>query len=257
MVVECIPDYKQIEKWAALALEYGLSFEYNDFFNPMVLENTNHLNEIIRSYERIGRDTSQDTMHGAFYDITVNSMDPLIRNASDKRVRQCMDIAERLKVRGVVFHTNYLTDFKSVPYRDGWVAGNTEYWDKICSEYRGIQVYLENMFDDTPELLRRVAENLKDINNFGVCLDLAHAFLSKVDLKQWVDELSPYVKHIHINDNDKQQDLHLLVGSGKLDWSILRSEKLFGLSPSVLIEVSGKEKLIRSIDYLKSINFLK
>ena len=52
MVVECIPDYKQIEKWAALALEYGLNFEYNDFFNPMVLDNTNHLNEIIKSYER-------------------------------------------------------------------------------------------------------------------------------------------------------------------------------------------------------------
>jgi sugar phosphate isomerase/epimerase len=112
------------------------------------------------------------------------------------------------------------------------------------------------MFDDTPELLRRVAENLKDINNFGVCLDLAHAFLSKVDLKQWVDELSPYVKHIHINDNDKQQDLHLPVGSGQMDWSILGSEKLFASSPSVLIEVSGKEKLIKSIDYLKGINFL-
>ena len=257
MIVECIPDYKQAEKWASIAQEFGLNFEYNDFFNPMVLDNTNHLNEIIKSYERIGRDTGNDTMHGAFYDITVTSTDPLIRNASDKRVRQCMDIAERLKVKGVVFHTNYLTDFKSVPYRDGWVAGNTEYWDRICSEYKGTEVYLENMFDDTPELLRRVAENLKDKENFGVCLDLAHAFLSKVELNEWVDELSPYIKHIHINDNDKQQDLHLPVGAGEMDWSILKSEKLFAANPSVLIEVTGKEKLLKSIDYLKTVNFLE
>ena len=112
------------------------------------------------------------------------------------------------------------------------------------------------MFDDTPELLRRVAENLKDVKNFGVCLDLAHAFLSKVDLTEWIDELSPYIKHIHINDNDKQQDLHLPVGAGKMDWEILKSEKLFAASPSVLIEVTGKEKLLKSIEYLKSINFL-
>ena len=255
MVVECIPDYKQAEKWASIAQEYGLSFEYNDFFNPAVLDNTNNLNEIIRSYERVGRDTGNDTMHGAFYDINVVSIDPLIRVASDKRVRQCMDIAERLKVKGVVFHTNYLTDFKSLPYRDGWVSGNTEYWDKICTEYKGTEVYLENMFDDTPELLRRVAENLKGKENFGVCLDLAHAFLSKIDLSEWIEELSPYIKHIHINDNDKQQDLHLPVGAGMIDWEILKSEKLFVASPSVLIEVSGKEKLLKSIDYLKTINF--
>jgi sugar phosphate isomerase/epimerase len=72
-----------------------------------------------------------------------------------------------------------------------------------------------------------------------------------VSVEEWIDELTGYVKHIHINDNDGCEDLHLAVGNGKMDWSILKSKKLFKLDPSVLIEVSGTEKLEASYEYLR------
>ena len=255
MIIECIPDYRQAEEWADIAEKYGLTFEYNEFFNPDILSDAVLTEKIINIYEGLGRDTTNDTLHGAFLDITVSSRDPLIRDASDFRVRQSMDIASRLGCRGVVFHTNYLTDFKSIPYRKSWVESNTVYWDKICSEYPNVNVYLENMFDDTPELLAEVANNLKETENFGVCFDIAHAFLSNVPLDTWTGALTPNIKHIHINDNDKLQDLHLAVGSGKIDWSILKSKELFASSPSVLIEVNGADRLISSYQFLQSINF--
>ena len=143
MIIECIPDYRQSEEWADMADKYGLAFEYNEFFNPEVLEDKDLTEKIIGVYEGLGRDTSNDTLHGAFLDITIHSSDPLIRNASDYRVRQSLDIASRLNCRGVVFHTNYLTDFKSIPYRKNWVDINTMYWDKLCSEYKNINIYLE------------------------------------------------------------------------------------------------------------------
>ena len=257
MVLECIPEYGKAEEWGELSEKYGLSFEYNEFFNPAVLEDDNKIDEIVGIYNSLGRDRSNDTLHGAFLDITVSSSDPMIRNASDYRVRQSLDIASRLKVKGVVFHTNYLTDFKSIPYRDSWVEINTKYWDMMCLEHKHLNIYLENMFDDTPELLSRVAQNLSDTENFGVCLDIAHAFLSRVPIEEWVSSLSAHIRHIHINDNDGLQDLHMAVGAGKIDWNVLKNPELFTASPSVLIEVSGKDKLKKSCSYLQNAGFIK
>ena len=256
MILECIPNYTEAEAWAELADNKNLVFEYNEFFNPMVLEDKKKIKEITNIYKNLNRDTAMDTVHGAFFDITVSSSDPLIRNASDYRVSQSIEITESLTARGVVFHTNYLTDFKSIPYRDNWVDSNILYWTDKCLKHPGVNIYLENMFDDTPELLKRVAEGMKDIPNFGVCLDIAHAFLSNAPVNEWIKELSGYVRHIHINDNDGCEDLHLAVGAGKIDWSVLKSKKLFELDPSVLIEVSGTEKLEASYAELKRIGFI-
>lgn len=256
MILECIPNYLEAEAWAELAKEKGLVFEYNEFFNPLVLEDKEKIKEILHIYKSTDRDTSMDTVHGAFFDITVSSSDPLIRNASDYRVCQSIEAAEELSARGVVFHTNYLTDFKSIPYRDNWVDSNILYWTEKCAKHPEVNIFLENMFDDTPELLKRVAEGMKDVKNFGVCLDIAHAFLSKVPVYGWIDTLAGYIRHIHINDNDGCEDLHLAVGSGKIDWSLLKYEKLFELDPSVLIEVTGAEKLEASYDYLKTSGFI-
>lgn len=255
MIMECIPEYQYAEEWAEISAKYNLAFEYNEFFNPLLLEDKNKLEEILHIYESLGRDTSKDTLHGAFLDITVSSSDPLIKKISDYRVRQSFDIASRLNVRGVVFHTNYLTDFKSKPYRDRWVHENTLYWQEICSEYGNLCVFIENMFDDTPELLCRLAENLTDSKNFGVCLDLAHAHLSKVSLSGWIDSLKKYIKHIHINDNYGEEDQHLAVGKGNIDWSILNNPDLTRNNPSILLEVSGKDKVLDSYQYLTGKNY--
>ncbi|MBO4280669.1 MAG: sugar phosphate isomerase/epimerase [Lachnospiraceae bacterium] len=252
MILECIPEYQKAEAWAQLAEEQGLCFEYNEFFNPRILEDKDRVKEIIRTYKNLGRDTSEDTVHGAFLDITVSSSDPLIQNASDYRVRQSIEIAEELGARGVVFHTNYLSDFKSKVYRERWTERNIEYWRGICRKYPLVNIYFENMFDDTPELLKKVAEGMRDIPNFGACLDIAHAFLSEVSESDWAEALNGYVKHMHINDNDGQEDLHLPVGSGKIDWSILKDERLFTCNPSILIEVSGMDRLAESLRYLRS-----
>ena len=255
MILECIPEYKNAEAWAEIAEQNGLCFEYNEFFRPEILDNKALVAEIINIYKSLGRNRSRDTLHGAFLDITVSSSDPLIRKASDYRVKQSIEIGWKLGVRGVVFHTNYLSDFKSKVYRDRWAERNIEYWRNICRSNPDINIYLENMFDDTPELLARVAEGMTDVPNFGVCLDIAHAFLSDVFERSWADALQGHIRHIHINDNDGLEDLHLPIGSGKIDWSILKDPALLSCDPSVLIEVSGKDRLMKSLQYLRSVSF--
>lgn len=255
-MLHIIPDYLEAAKWAGIAREMNAAFEYNDFFRPDVLDDCYKYRAVIDAYKSLGRDCSRDTLHGAFYDITVNSTDPKIRAVSDLRVHQSMDAAKELGCKAVVFHTNYIVGFRSFSYRKEWVRANTEYFKALIAEYPDLEVYIENMFDDSPELLKNLAEQMSDEPRFGVCFDLAHAYLWDLPLSVWIDELGPYIRHIHLNDNNKDEDAHMAIGDGTLPWEILRDKTLFANSPSVLIEVRSEESLRKSYDYLVQNHYL-
>lgn len=249
-MLHIIPNYREAMKWVAIAKEMNAAFEYNDFFIPAVLSDNNKMNEIAQVYRSLDRDCSQDTLHGAFFDIVIDSTDPLIKQVSDFRVHQSMEMAKLIGCRAVVFHSNYITGFKSFPYRDRWVKENAEYYHNLLNEYPMLEVYIENMFDDSPELLRRLAEAMSDEPRFGLCFDAAHAYLWNLPLGTWLDQLSPYIRHVHINDNFKDEDSHLAIGTGTLPWDILRDDRLRRNNPSILIEVNNEEKLRQSYEFL-------
>ena len=251
-----IPDRAELSSYTKFADRLNLGFEYNDFFIPKLLDDTEQLDTVIAGYEQTIAMPGYCTLHGAFLDVTVFSDDSMIARASDYRVEQSLTIAKRLGAKGVVFHTNYIANFKTDSYRDSFVKKNAAYWSEKLLKYPDIQIYMENMFDDTPELLAGLAEELKGYKNFGVCFDYAHAhvFGNPDEIGLWVQTLAPYVKHLHINDNDFRQDLHLAVGDGKIDWKLFKNyfENYFP-EATVLIEVSGMEKIRKSLDFLESL----
>ena len=62
------------------------------------------------------------------------------------------------------------------------------------------------------------------------------------------------MKHLHINDNDFGQDLHLSVGDGKIDWKMFKIYyEIYFPEATVLIEVNGMEKIRKSLDFLESL----
>lgn len=251
-----VPGYLEAAKWAGIARELKAAFEYNEFFNPDVLDDCYKYRAVIDAYKSLGRDCSADTLHGAFFDITINSSDPKIRAISDMRVHQSMDAARELGCKAVIFHTNYIVGFRSFKYRSEWVRDNAEYFRNLLAEYPGLEIYVENMFDDTPEMLRNLSELMEDEPRFGVCFDLSHAYLWDLPLSVWIDELGPYIRHLHLNDNNKDEDAHLAIGDGTLPWEILRDRALFANKPSVLIEVKTEEKLRKSYDFLIQNHYL-
>lgn len=250
----CIPKIDEIEQYCSFSNEFDAGFEYNDFFLPSILDDEIRTNSLINLYTHLDRDRSCDTLHGAFLDICINSDDPYIIKVSDFRIRQCMDIGRKLGVKAVIFHTNNIPYFRLDSYRKNWLNRNAAYWDKITDEYPEINIYIENMFDEAPLLLGQLASMMADNSHFGICLDFAHAFLSDTPLEAWSGTLKPFTRHLHINDNDRYQDLHAPVGSCRFPWEFYRQfidsfsepEK-----PSVLIEVSGYDKLIKSVEYMQ------
>lgn len=248
-----IPDRQKLSEYEMLAEQYNLGFEFNDFFAPAMLDDEELTKQTIQQYIESTDMPCYRTSHGAFLDVTIFSDDMAIYNASDYRVEQSLRIAKSLGAKGVVFHTNYIANFLSDTYRDGWVKKNIEYWTKKAEQYKDINIYIENMFDDTPELISRLGEGMMGVENFGICFDYAHAqvFGNSDEIGTWVKMLSPYVKHIHINDNDLKKDLHLAVGDGCIDWQEFKHyyEEYF-YDSTVLIEVNGIDKIKKSLDFL-------
>ena len=137
------------------------------------------------------------------------------------RYLQALEIAETLGARYMVLHSQYNPIIKVNGYADIYHNASLAFWPEIVEDARrrGVTLCLENMFDDSPEPLRRL---LEDIGPEGVrlCLDVAHAHVfSQVDLSEWVDAFKPYLLHVHLNDCNGEYDDHLGVGQGELDWS--------------------------------------
>ncbi|MBD5472246.1 MAG: sugar phosphate isomerase/epimerase [Lachnospiraceae bacterium] len=247
-----VPNRADMNRMCSLAEEYGCAFEYNDFYIAEVMDDPERQAEAIADYGRYITDFSGDTMHGAFLDVTIHSDDPLIRDASMLRVCQSMEIAERMGLKGVVFHTGRLAGFRASQYLKNWRDRNVNFFTEIALQYPKQQIYMENMFDEAPDILAGLAEQMQGIKNFGICLDYAHAVLSGRPGREWIETLAPYIRHMHINDNDLENDLHLAVGAGRVDWQefdgLIRQHRV---EAPVLVEVSGYEAQKESLEYMK------
>ena len=140
---------------------------------------------------------------------------------------------------------------KDEAYRNKWVNDNKEAYLKLIEEYKDLEIYIENMFDLNPFMLKRLIEEINH-PRIGVCLDIAHAAISGIDISEWFNALGKYIKHIHINDNDKVIDSHSELGKGIIDYREAYSyiNKLKG-DISILIEIKDYDKTVNSINYLK------
>ncbi len=248
MKYHVIPNLDQLDEYLSLSKKYNLGFEYNEFFMPDLLDNEDKAVKTILEYQSLNR--KNDTLHGVFFDIVLDSMDKKIRDISLERVKSSLRVASMLKCKGVIFHTNYITWMKDENYKNRWLKYNKEAYLKLINEFKDLEIYIENMFDLDPYLLRDL---VKEINHerIGVCLDIAHANISKIDIKEWFNVLGPYIKHIHINDNDGIIDSHMELGKGNINYKeIYPLIKELKNNPTILIEISDINKVKNSIEYI-------
>ena len=251
-----IPDREHLEESISLCFEYGLEFELNDFMHPAVLDDAEKCAEILEAYRRVNAPVY--TSHGDFYDVLVFSVDPKVMRNSVERIYQSMEKAKAAGAKGVIFHSNIEPFLTAAAYRNNWLDRNEEVFREVCGKYPEINVYLENMFDTEPDDMADLAENMSDVPNFGLCFDYAHAYLTKTPLSVWAEVLSPYIKHVHINDNDGREDLHLAIGDGTIDWvKFARLREMYFPKASVLIETTPIEYQKKSIKYLRKNGLLK
>ena len=246
-----IPDIDRLDDSLKLSWEYNTFFEYNDFFYPAIYQSEGETRRRINIYKSLDRDMSRDTMHGVFFDIAMTSTDEIIRNRSRVLMNNSMEIAANLGVKGVVFHTGINPGLWNRSYLDGWLDTAATWLGKLAKEYSHIEIYIENTFDKEPGVLTSLIDLLSHRKNVKLCLDYGHALLTDTEDEEWVRQMAPYVGHVHLNDHDMKEDLHLAPGKGLVDFE--RFEDLmeeYEVDAQVLLELNGAQEQLEALKYM-------
>jgi len=114
---------------------------------------------------------------------------------------------------------------------------------------------LENVYDQSPDEMIDLLENLRDVG-VGFCLDSGHqAVFSTTPMAGWIASLGPYLRQLHLHDNCGNQDEHLALGRGHIDFPQL-FKLLIAFSPArpvITLEPHREEELQPSLKYLETI----
>jgi sugar phosphate isomerase/epimerase len=94
---------------------------------------------------------------------------------------------------------------------------------KHASEH-GLEIAVENRLENGYGALPKdLLDLLKEVNNdcLGVCLDVGHANVNKLDPSLFVENLGESLVATHIHDNNGFEDQHLPPLMGSIDWNKL------------------------------------
>ena len=139
--------------------------------------------------------------------------------------------------------------------KDGWVEKSVETWSALARGFRktGTILFLENVYERSPDDLLDLFKALRQ-EEVGFCLDTGHqAAFSAAPLDRWVQVLGPYLRQLHLHDNRGEEDEHLALGQGSIDF-----KSLFGIlkttiriPPVLTLEPHKENDLWPSIEYLE------
>lgn len=192
------------------------------------------------------------TIHAPFMDLSPAAVDQKIRKVTMERFSSILSFAEILEPEVVVFHSGY--DSRKYDKRiDIWLEGSLQTWKPINEKAAdmGIKIAIENIFEEEPENLRLLAEEMNS-ESFGLCLDTGHFNLfSMVSLPEWLDKTGSYIIELHLHDNNGITDNHLSIGDGSFDFKAL-FKRLGGKNCVYTIESHTVEEVKRSMERLRA-----
>jgi sugar phosphate isomerase/epimerase len=181
------------------------------------------------------------TMHAPFADINIASPSKTSLAASMKRLKQSLIYADALDAKLWVFHPGARTGITQFYPGAEWKQ-NTESIQELYkqAEELGVNIALENL----PAKYWFLMKSPEDFNKFyketnlpiGIVLDLGHANLEG-QIQPFFNQLADKIIHVHASDNFGDDDAHLGVGYGKIDYNwFAETLKKLGYDRTVVVE---------------------
>jgi sugar phosphate isomerase/epimerase len=196
------------------------------------------------------------SIHSPFMDLSPGSTDSEIRAITRKRLNQVVRLIPLFRPKTVVCHTGY--DHRRYWHmKEAWVERSLETWIWFAEAMHneGALLMLENVYEQGPEDILPFFEQLPQ-DQVGFCLDTGHQnVFSETAMDIWVKSLGPYLKQLHLHDNCGEQDEHLALGKGRIDFvSLFDQLTSEDIRPVVVtLEPHREDELMPSLKYLKKI----
>ena len=239
-----------IKDSATLAEELGVGLEISRLPNFKNIHTS--FDQIILELEKnLARFNGFKSLHGMFFDQSIASNDPEIRAISQKRHKQSLIAAQAVGAEIVVFHSGN-KGMKHKISQDKFKKNSILFWKEFIQEFEKskITAVIENVLERDYNLILDI---ITEVNSpyLKASLDTGHANLfSKIDVSDWIKAYGKHLHHMHIHNNFGDDDSHLSLLNGSLDFSrifsTLKSEKT---SPVIVFEIFEKEDLLESLEF--------
>jgi len=187
------------------------------------------------------------SIHAPFMDLSPGGVDPKVRAVTIERFLLMFDIAEILDPKSIVFHSGY-EKWRYALNVDVWLKQSLKTWPLFVRKAaeRDIKIVIENVFEDEPGNLRLLMEEMGS-EHFGICFDTGHCNLfSSVPLDEWIGQLKPYIRELHLHDNNGAGDDHKAIGDGTFNFDLLFSS-LGDMRPIYTIEAHTADDALKSM----------
>jgi sugar phosphate isomerase/epimerase len=239
----------------------GLGIEVTSFVAPSwyYAKNKEQLKKAVKAHiAEFSKFKNVISLHGPIMDIIPHTVDEEIRKIVLRRVTTTMKLAELLGVKRVVFHTGINPIVTAPNYYKNVCKQQAQFWDEILDRFKNQVICIENMWEPDTKILRMILKYSKS-DRLKICIDVAHANVyGKIPMKEWFTKLSEHIVHLHLNDNNGEYDEHLAIGDGNLDWKTIMTEiDRLKTNPRIVIEIPEKDKIIKSLKYLRAKGYLE
>jgi sugar phosphate isomerase/epimerase len=246
-----IPFTMLYESYLPQFLEHGLNPEIGFDADALDRFSMKEFEDVAKQIQEKGLST---TLHAPYLDLSPGSLDSEVRSVTRRRFQQVLALVPIFQPQTVVCHTGY-DHQRYWGLKDAWIKKSLRIWVWLSEEIekQGSLLMLENVYEQSPQEFLDLYERLSD-QHVGFCLDTGHmAAFSNVDLPTWLQGLGEHIQQLHLHDNLGNQDDHMALGKGQIDFKLL-FEYLKGRKadpPIVTIEPHREEDLWPSLEYLE------
>jgi sugar phosphate isomerase/epimerase len=199
----------------------------------------------------------QYTVHAPFADINIASPSKPILTASLKRLKESMAYANALNAKLWVFHPGNRTGISMFYPGEDWKQNikSLSALHETAEEY-GLNIALENLPEKYGFLMKQPEDFSKfyketRLHDIGLVLDVGHANLEG-QTEQFLRKLPDKIVHIHVSDNMGENDQHLGIGYGKINWQQF-AETLREIAYDKTVLIECVEHVNESLQKLKQL----
>ena len=216
------------------AREYGLGLEIAEYCTAWNIDRRFELTDS-RVQESL-QGVSRSILHAPSNELFPCAIDEKARELAAYRYRQAIDLAKRYGSKKVVIHGGY----HPWMYYPVWYVGQSvAFWKEFLKEDPGVEIVLENVLETQPDLMLDILEGVDD-PRLRMCFDVGHInAYSYIPVLDWLETCSPWISHIHVNNNDGKEDRHAGLQEGGIPMKQLL-QRIGSLCPeaSITLEVT-------------------
>lgn len=156
-------------------------------------------------------------IHGPYTELNPSSIDPKAIELTMLRYQQAYAICKDIQIPKMVVHSGFIPK----AYYPGWhTEKSILFWKRFLEDKSAdFHLYIENVFEAEPFMLRDIIDGIGD-DRVQICLDVGHANASsdgRYDVYDWIQELGDRIGHVHLHNNQGEQDEHAPVFQGSMD----------------------------------------